>query len=299
MRFRLKHLPYWFQYQFIKNCNKYIVCESYIKSKLFWFRNNNWGDDLNKYMFEYITAMKVVNLPISNLFFQIDKSYSLIGSILSFYSIDNKIIYGTGLMNPNDTIVGNPKEIISVRGPRTRQVLLNKGYFCPENYGDPALLLPIFYQPNVSLDQRGAIILNMGTNLVNNNMISKLIDEMNLKIIDMTKYQTWTDVIDEIVASKFVISESLHGLIVAETYGIPNIWVEFIDHPDYWDFKFLDFFESIGKYEKILKLQNSISIDEIKTKISSWNKANIDYPKMLSYFPFDIKCNINHKFLGD
>lgn len=295
----IKHIPYWIQYQYIKNSNKHIICESFIKSKLFWFQKNNWGDDLNKYMFEYVTGMKVVNLPINRLFFKVNKSYSLIGSILSFYSIDNKIIYGTGLMNPKDNIIGTPERIICVRGPKTRETLLNKGYICPEKYGDPALLLPLFYAPSSKRQGRGSVIVNMGTNPNDNDVIKQLCESMNLNLISLTTYNKWGDIIDEIVSSTFVISESLHGLIVAETYGVPNVWVEFKDHPEYWNFKFEDYYESIGKSEEILKLQNSISISDIEKKVCGWNKANIDYKKLLSYFPFDIKCDINKEYLCD
>ena len=63
--------------------------------------------------------------------------------------MDNKIVYGTGAMNPNWKIIGKPNKIISVRGPKTRQVFVSNGIYCPECYGDPVLLLPVFYKKNV------------------------------------------------------------------------------------------------------------------------------------------------------
>ncbi|MFQ8823549.1 MAG: polysaccharide pyruvyl transferase family protein [[Ruminococcus] lactaris] len=44
----------------------------------------------------------------------------------------------------------------------------------------------------------------------------------------MSKYENWTDIIDLICSCKMVLSESLHGLIVAESYSIPSVWVEII-----------------------------------------------------------------------
>ena len=46
-------------------------------------------------------------------------------------------------------------------------------------------------------------------------------------ILSLFDYELWTDIVDAICSAKFVVSESLHGLIVAEAYGIPNAWVEF------------------------------------------------------------------------
>ena len=83
-----------------------------------------------------------------------------------------------------------------------------------------------------------------------------------------------------------MISESLHGLIVAETYGIPNVWVEFIQHPDYWDFKFDDFYGSIGKDERIIKIKRVDDVEKACKKIETWKRGNIDYEKLKSLFPF-------------
>ena len=99
---------------------------------------------------------------------------------------------------------------------------------------------------------------------------------------------------DEIAGSKFIISESLHGLIVAETYNIPCLWVEFIDHTkinDDWSFKFRDFYESIGKYNmKSIKLYEGFNFDSLLKLRDTWKQGNIDYDTLLKYFPFEIKA---------
>ena len=51
------------------------------------------------------------------------------GSILR-NSRDNSIIWGTGFMFGNEKII-NPKKILSVRGPLTRNRLLKLGINCP------------------------------------------------------------------------------------------------------------------------------------------------------------------------
>lgn len=278
---------------FLGNNKSFIITESYVVKKNGRLVPHNWGDDINILLFEHITKKHVLSIPITRDDIKITGNYySLIGSILSFYNLDNKIVYGSGLINPDDKICGTPKRIISVRGPKTRSALVSKGYECPEKYGDPALLLPVFYQPQRFKSNQGCLIVNMGTSDIDNVVIHKLREKLDIKIVSMTTYNLWTDVIDEIVNSSFVISESLHGLIVAETYGIPNVWVELQNHPKYWDFKFNDYYESIGKLEQIIKLQENIDIDLINRKKNEWVKANINYNQLLSYFPFEIKCNV-------
>ncbi|SFH67174.1 Polysaccharide pyruvyl transferase [Selenomonas ruminantium] len=273
--------------------NNVIISECFMRYNWFGFKTNNWGDDLNKFLWEYVTSMKFVSIPYSKLFFKFFDCYSLIGSIISFYDLDNKIVYGSGLISPYDTIKGVPKKIYSVRGPLTREYLLKAGIECPDRYGDPGLLLPLFYSPKIDKKKNGSVILNMGTIATDSQCFCKLCDELNLNVISLVNYDKWTDVIDEIVNSEFVISESLHGLIVAETYGVPNVWVEFKDHPNYWTFKFNDYFYSIGKEEEIIQLQKEIPYEEIMNKIKSWKKGEIDYRKMLSYMPFNVKCPVN------
>lgn len=264
-----------------------VFCECYMKNSLQRFKNNNWGDDLNKHMFEYASGVKIINLPFSKMRFMGKvNQYSLIGSIITFYKLENKIIYGSGIMDPDAAIKGFPKKIISVRGPETRQVLINNGIDCPEQYGDPALLLPCFYIPHISQRRKGGLILNMGTNIKNTEFITDIIDKLNLHLISMTDYSNWTCVIDDICSCNYIISESLHGLIVAETYGIPNVWVEFTDHPKYWNFKYHDYYESIGKKEQIVKITGLSDLENVLKKISVWKKGDINYDNLLRLYPF-------------
>ena len=47
------------------------------------------------------------------------------------------------------------------------------------------------------------------------------------KVIHMANYKDWHDVIDEINQCQFILSSSLHGLIIADSYGIPNNGLSF------------------------------------------------------------------------
>ena len=289
----IKVLP---QILYVKNKKNIIWCESYVKQKNGKFINNNWGDDLNKYMFEYITGQQVIFLPFTKIYpFYPVIHYSLIGSIIGFYRLDNTIIYGSGLIDPSKKLTGNPKKILSVRGPKTRLALLEKGFDCPEIYGDPALLLPLFYNPKIEKKDIITIIYNEATPKEKVDLwIAKCFFETEVRVLAMNEYENWTDVIDAIIESKYVISESLHGLIVAEAYGIPSVWVEFIEHKSFWSFKYQDFYESINKFDmKSIKASDEDLNLKINNFIMNWKPGNIEYENMLRVFPFDIRKNIN------
>ena len=87
--------------------------------------------------------------------------------------------------------------------------------------------------------------------------MNKFKNDDEIKIIDFTSYPDWKTVIKQMLACDFIVSESLHGLIIAETYRIPNIWVSFGNIKQ--DFKYEDFFRSIHKppYESYKITENT------------------------------------------
>ena len=271
--------------------NDAIFTHSYAKFKGLSPIPNNWGDDINKYFIEYVTGKKVI---VMNISFPI-KHYVMIGSILSFFRLNGATVYGTGLMTASYPLRGVPRQIISVRGPLTRKAVLQSGIDCPEHYGDPALLLPLFFKPKHSDYDVVSVIPNEGTFWNPAPIVDELTDKYGCRLVNMTRYECWTDIIDAITSSCFVISESLHGLIVAESYGIPSIWVEFIDHttgkfnPD-WSFKFRDFYESIGKHNMTsIKLYEGYDFNSLLKERDNWQPGRIDYAQLLEDFPFSIR----------
>ena len=105
---------------------------------------------------DYMLALKCVS---RNKYVAHRKNLYTVGSILGT-GMCNATVWGSGYIDKYT--VGNtykkilPKlrklDIRAVRGPLTRDVLLSTGYDCPEVYGDPAVLLPLIYTPNVSSD---------------------------------------------------------------------------------------------------------------------------------------------------
>lgn len=55
----------------------------------------------------------------------------------------------------------------------------------------------------------------------------------------------WKNFIDEIVSARFVVSSSLHGLILAEAYGVPCVMLKNTESSDL--FKYKDYYYSTGR----------------------------------------------------
>jgi hypothetical protein len=130
-----------------------------------------------------------------------------------------------------------------VRGPITRHRALDCGASCPAVYGDPALLLPQLYEPAPSA--RRALIGVIPHYFDKPKVFTYWQPPENSKNIDIQ--QPIERVIDEITACRYILSSSLHGLVVAHAYGIPALWVRFSDMLLGDDTKFRDYLNAVGQ----------------------------------------------------
>lgn len=219
------------------------------KIRLFWwnekvFHNKakeNYGDLLGKYLAEKISGKQVVftkpkDFTLLDFFSPI---YVTIGSILG--NVNHKcIVWGSGIITKNQE-VKKAKEFLAVRGPQTRFRLLELGYQVPEVYGDPALLLPDFYNPIIEKEFEIGIV----PHYVDYEQVKMLFQDRNdVFIVDLMTNDIETTTMDFLKCRK-IVSSSLHGLIISHTYGIPAIWQKFSDKVYGDDIKFQDYFESV------------------------------------------------------
>jgi len=281
----LRYLFYYFMSLFVGN--RYIFIKAWVEVEQGVCTHRNWGDELNEHIIIYLTNKKAVILPHCRLdhILRID-SYLCIGSILTIFDLNHTIVWGAGVINHNavEELRGTPVKICAVRGPKTKYELEKKGIKCPEIYGDPALLMPRFYQPSIRKHYSMGIIPHWGDMCKEN--VKRLMSDPRVKLIKAQGYETWTDFIDEICSCDFIISSSLHGLIIAEAYGIPSQWVEFGSYDDGWEFKYHDFYESIGKMnEEPLYIDNQTSYEILMDKKKEWKKGSIDLDQLMAACP--------------
>ena len=209
----------------------------------------NFGDTINQ---ELVKLISGVTPTIVNNSFKNPKNetiYMCIGSVLG-WADKNTIVWGSGFISNSQfiTSIPKPKKIHAVRGVLTREILLKKGIDCPEVYGDPVLLMPRFYNPKLEKKYELSIIPHH----IDKILIPKLKKQFpKAYFIDIQ--QDVYKFIDEVIQSKYVISSALHGLIAADTYGVPNEWQEFSNKVLGKGFKFYDY-ETSKKYISLDKL---------------------------------------------
>lgn len=177
----------------------------------------NYGDLVSKFLVENISKKKTKWYNPST---RLKKNFFVIGSILN-YSNESSIIWGSGIIQQKDLI--NATDFRAVRGPLTRKRVMELGKECPEIYGDPAILLPEIFKPKVSKKY----ILGIIPHYVDFKQVTEMFGEnKKIKIINLLTSNIKTTT-KEIMECENIISSSLHGMIVAHSYGISSIWVKF------------------------------------------------------------------------
>lgn len=249
---------------------------------------SNWGDDINYWLLRELSDKPIIpfSLSIVTRFFR--KPYIAgIGSILTMFDMDNAIIWGTGVISNSGKIVGHPKEVRAVRGPLTREKLIEQGIDCPEVYGDPALLLPLYYVPKVDRKYKLGVICcydEFDHPFVKR---AKVTDEV--LFIDIAHYNHWLDFPDQICQCECIVSSSLHGLIISQAYNIPNVWMRLSDVEYGDEIKYHDFFISVGKDRQYMMVYENTSLDEIIKNTEDYLPSMIDLTPLLNTCPFEIK----------
>ena len=242
----------------------------------------NWGDDVSIQLCKMVNPQRkyIVNRYTWNLFRRDD--VLCIGSIINWMTSPNSIIWGSGIVYPDRELSAIPKKVLAVRGPLTRQYLLKRGIDCPEVYGDPALLFPRYYKPHIEKKYRLGIIPHFRDK--NNPIILKNSQDSTVKVIDVQKIQPWHRFIDEICSCEYIASSSLHGLIISDAYGIPNVWIEF-EGGEQKRFAFHDYLQSVKKDTDPLILSLSTTIEDICNMCNNIeNDINLD--KLMNSCPF-------------
>jgi len=238
------------------------------KIRLFWWnevkiqgkQKENYGDLLGPYLVEKISKKKTVwvnpsKFSIYNWFFPI---YVTVGSILTHVN-RNCIVWGSGIISKQYPV--KKATFLAVRGPKTRCFLRNLGYEVPPIYGDPALLLPNYFNPKVSKKYKYGIVPHYSDMKVVKKWFTNRDD---ICIIDMITNDIEAKTLEFLRCEK-IISSSLHGIIIAHAYRIPAVWQKFSNNIFGDDIKYQDYIESVNiKYYQPKNKESQYSDKELE-----------------------------------
>ena len=99
--------------------------------------------------------------------------------------------------------------------------------------------------------------------------------------------------IDEICSCNYIISSSLHGLILADAYGIPNLWISVSDKVKGVDCKFADYFSGVGR--EFVSPMNFVA--DIDVSESGYIPPTYNSLKLVEACPFEIVPQFKNLFV--
>lgn len=221
-----------------------------------WCLSNNIGDALTPWLIEKMAGQMPLFVPYSCQF----PKFMVFGSILN-HAVKYTTVWGAGIANEVDKIDFGV-DIRSVRGPLTaRKVRYEVG----NNVlvvGDPAWMLPVYYKPSEGTKQCKVGIV---PHYIHQAEVAQWIGERtDIKLINV--FDSPEKFIDDVCNCDVIYSSSLHGLVIADAYGIPSQWIDCTGEigGDGWKFKdhllVRDFVVSNGVYAP-KKLQKYIVAD--------------------------------------
>lgn len=142
-----------------------------------------------------------------------------IGSIIRFAKAGDTV-WGSGAAAFTQ-VIDPQARFRAVRGPLTRDLVLKAGAECPEVYGDPAWFLPLI-RPcrNVKKTHKLGLIRHF-THEAQPLDVAPDVRQIGILRGSVAEIEAF---LDEMNACEAIISTSLHGLIIAQAYGIPAMW---------------------------------------------------------------------------
>ena len=284
MKYSYKEICYYFKCRFPA-----IIKGRYIKHnliKVHWGRGlNNFGDCLQPDILKYygLTPVFVPNLNQSDII--------LAGSILQWVSSDySGYIIGTGGDNmeynfPNATV-------LAVRGKLTLSNIQG-GAVSEIKLGDPGLLMSLVYPEKLVVRYKLGIIPHFVDK--EGDIIKKWKEKFGAEVLFIDVLKSPKEVIEKIKQCASIISSSLHGLIIADAFYIPNM--RFIDRKtmptSFYDYKFDDYYSSLGCSSSYLEVNGNETLSDL---ISVTNLKPINRIKSLQTDLNQVMLECTNKF---
>lgn len=257
--------------------------------KLYWSggRDNavNFGDSLSPVLVGLLSSRRVVFAGVHNC------ELLAIGSILERYAhhawrrrlvFNNRsvLIWGSGTIRAGGEVALGAAEAFGVRGVYTRDRL---GLPASTPLGDPGLLVDLLIG-----DKRPAKRWRWG--IIPH--VSDRIDPRFARLAEATSGATLIDVTDpdvhavarQVASCGFIASSSLHGLIAADSFGIPNVRLVAGDRIRGGNWKFDDYVSAFPGRELTVR-----SLDDPIDLLALEGGLRFDYEPVVTRLKRDIR----------
>jgi hypothetical protein len=205
--------------------------------------DTNLGDALSAIVVQAITGRRLRHIH----FDEPRERLVAVGTIGQWQRCGKVHLWGTGV-DPMRNVVGSPIaqylrppntefHVHAVRGPFSAAALRSAGIDAPAIFGDPVMLLPRIFAKQPSCMAELGVVVHISElenhsaaaavcrELIRYNVPAELAD--SIRIINTYTSPSLASLrgkVAEITSCRRILSTSLHGLVIAEAYGIPCAW---------------------------------------------------------------------------
>jgi len=241
------------------------------------FEHGNFGDDASPLLVSKLSGIEPRRVVAG------EKKLLAIGSILHRAG-DGDIVWGSGLKSETalDSHPGGNILVTAVRGPKTLKVLEQAGWDTSKIKAmfDPGVLLR-----HIFADHLANYDISKNKRFGKIRIIPHFKDDLVFKRQrpDLIRHFISADndplrMLEQMLGAELVLSSSLHGLIFAESLGIPAIWVDSPGGEAH--FKYLDYYEGTERFG----VQVAANLTEALTAQAP-AIPKFDFEKLLATFP--------------
>ena len=284
----------------------------------------NLGDALSPLMVSLVSGLPTIHAPQSSEKVRM----AAVGTIAHGFQGGTVWIWGTGTSkyeNPLEKVAEKRLfrasgaanfKVAATRGPVTRAILGGDSATSSAAFGDPVWLLPQFYRPQIKKKWKLGVIVHL-SDLKDRTLQTGPRNEYARYFVpdelagDVRIIHTVTDVtvdalkerLDEILSCERLVSTSLHGMVFAESYGIPCLYfsprpgvsgvveMDLMDE-NCMDLRIIDLYRGLGINKLPIFVQGrkkptewGVLMDVIDR---TWNPVSFDTGPLIESFPLDV-----------
>ena len=246
--------------------------------KVFWYNaESNFGDQIMPDLIRKLFGYEVKWSPI--------KDCDLIGagSLLGIADGKDNYVWGSGFISEGLN-TNNNLRYCAVRGKTTRNRIDKKWRNIP--LGDPGLLMNLVYPSTGSKTDKIGVVPHYVDK--NHRLINEMRDDERFIVLDVENDGP-KKIAEQVSRCRLVLSSSLHGLIFADSFNVPNIHVKLSDKVVGGSYKFLDYYSSIGKKYRIAdnaKILNDKYLNDIINNYTPVKNLKTIQRELIEAFPF-------------
>ncbi len=236
-----------------------------------WNEEPNFGDSMTPILLARLFNAKVRWAPLEYAYL------TAAGSVIQWITPvrrdpSNPIhVWGSGYIFPDEPAPADGTVTYhAVRGPQSARLSR-----LPREtvYGDPGLLASYVFDTRQGEGHRIGIVPHLCHR--DNSLVAYIAKSNDLIVIDVTSDPE--SVISLISSCKFIFSSSLHGLIIADSFRIPNLWVNTSPDPFGGRWKFNDYYSIFGFEIEPVPLTASLDVkSHVDSVTDSYARPGLD-----------------------